>query len=409
MAPWNNTPSAPVPVVTVSQINHVVSADIAADRRLLNVAVCGEISGFTRKSDTGHIYFTLKDSRSRLSVAFFANYARSLPKAVADALKNGIRVICFGQITVYEPNGAYQLKCTGLRLDGEGEAALALEQLRAQLRQEGLFDRKRPIPASPKKIAVVSSSEGAGLRDIIDAIGQRYPLVTLVVVPSLVQGANAPAAIARAMQRAQTTGADTIILGRGGGPMDDLSTFDTEIVARAVFASEIPVISAVGHTINHTLVDDVADKIAITPTQAASFAVPDIQEILRSLEFTKGKISACMKRKTSFYIKLLDSRAEVVRARSPQSRLKNDAQRLGTLSDGIRDKLHFKLDRAEKSLARNAEVISALNPLGVLVRGYSVTSSGDRIITKSSELNVGDELDIRLAEGGVKACVTEIK
>lgn len=391
------------PVVTVSQVNHVVGMLIKNDKRLANVAVRGEISNFTRHYRTGHLYFTLKDEQAQLKAVMFAGNAAGLRFEP----ENGARVVCCGGITVYEPSGVYQINCSAMERDGEGEQAAALEELKRRLSEEGVFAQKRPIPAMPRKIAVVTSAGGAALQDIINIISRRCPLVTLVLIPAQVQGASAPQSVANALRRAQSTGADTIIFGRGGGSAEDLSAFNTELVARAVYESRIPTISAVGHETDFSIADMAADMRAPTPSAAAELAVPDAETILSSISGTERRIREYALRRIAETENTLNFRSEVVRARSPQSRINNLSQRLESMSDSIRDRLRSKLESAEQSLDKSAEIISALNPMSVLVRGYSVTYHEGRIVTGSEELEKGDEIEIRLARGRARAQVAE--
>lgn len=398
-------PNNSVPVVTVSQVNRVVGMLIKGDNRLKNVLVRGEISNFTRHYKTGHLYFTLKDEQTQLKAVMFADNAAK----IAFSPENGSKVICRGAVTVYEPNGVYQISCIDMQPDGEGEQAQALEQLKKRLYDEGLFSQKRPIPAMPKKLAVITSAGGAALQDIINIVSRRYPIVTVVVIPAQVQGADAPISVAAAIERAQTTGADTIIFGRGGGAAEDLAAFNTEIVARAVYNSAIPTISAVGHETDFSIADMAADMRAPTPSAAAELAVPDISVMLSAIEGMKERITAAAKRCAADSESELSYRAEVIRALSPQSRIKNAEARLDALSEHIRAKAHTAVDRAEQKLCASAEKISALNPMEVLVRGYSVAYCGDRIITSSQELEKGDEVQLRFAKGSARAEVISVE
>lgn len=392
------------PIVTVSQVNRVVGMLIKSDKRLQNVAVKGEVSNFTRHYKTGHLYFTLKDEQTQLKAVMFAGNAAGLHFDP----DNGDKVVCYGAITVYEPNGVYQINCTAMEKDGEGEQAAALEELKKRLYDEGLFSRKRPVPSMPKKIAVITSAGGAALQDIINIISRRYPLVTLVVIPAQVQGVGAAESVARAIGRAQNTGADTIIFGRGGGSSEDLSAFNAEIVARAVYNSAIPTISAVGHETDFTLADLAADMRAPTPSAAAELAVPDIAAFLSAIDGMERRIGINTKRCISEQESRLEYLSSITKARSPQNRIDLLSQRLENISETIRGRVHSSLDRAEHTLTANAEMISALNPLAVLVRGYSVTSCNGSIVTDAAELSKGDAVDIRLAKGSVRAEITEI-
>lgn len=392
------------PVVTVSQVNRVVGMLIKGDKRLADVAVRGEISNFTRHYKTGHLYFTLKDEQTQLKAVMFAGNAAHL-KFDPD---NGDKVVCFGAITVYEPNGVYQINCADMQPDGAGEQALALEELKKRLAAQGLFDQKRPLPAMPGKVAVVTSAGAAALQDVINIISRRCPVVKLVVVPAQVQGVGAAESIAAAIQRAQNSGADVLIFGRGGGSAEDLSAFNSEVVARAVFCSRIPTISAVGHQTDFTIADMVADTRAPTPSAAAELAVPEISVILSAIDGAMSRIRRDMLRRLSECDRALSARMELISALSPTNRLNTAEQRLDELSSRIRTAMHSRLDRAERSVLANAEVISALNPLGVLARGYSLTSGEAGIITSAGQLSEGDDITVKLAQGAVKAQVTEV-
>ncbi len=391
------------PVVSVSQVNRAVGMLINGDKRLQNVAVKGEISNFTCHYRTGHLYFTLKDEHTQLKAVMFAGNAASLRFTP----KDGDKVICRGVITVYEPNGVYQIKCSAMEQDGAGEHAAALEELKKRLAAEGMFVRKRPIPAMPKKIAVVTSAGGAALQDIINIISRRYPVVTLTVIPARVQGVGAAESVAAAINLAQTTGADTLIFGRGGGSSEDLSAFDSELVARAVFNSSIPTISAVGHETDITVADLTADMRAPTPSAAAELAVPDGAALISAIDGIQRRMGNYAKRCISYHERNLEYRSELIKSRSPENRIKLLEQRLESTSSSIRSKTQEKLRRAEAQLSSHAEMISALNPMAVLVRGYSVTYCGEKIITDSAQLHSGDVLNIRLAKGSAKAVVTE--
>lgn len=392
------------PIVTVSQVNRVVSSLIKGDSRLGNVAVRGEISNFTRHAPTGHLYFTLKDEQTRLRAVMFADKAAG----VKFSPKSGDSVIVRGSIRVYEVNGEYQVYCTEMTRDGEGEQAAAFEELYKRLKAEGLFAQKRPKPARPSKITVVTAPGGAALQDIINVISRRYPIAKLMVVPVTVQGAYAPRSVAQGIAAAQDTGAELIIFGRGGGSAEDLSAYNTEEVVRAVYASKIPTISAVGHEIDTTLADLAADLRAPTPSAAAELAVPDISELSAEIDGVKRYIGSCVMRRIADRERTLNSAAGLIRALSPQSRIAESERRLAALKDSVALKMHNSVERAERAFLRSAEVISALNPLGVLARGYSVTYCGEKIVRGAEELKEGDGITVRLAHGSASATVTAV-
>lgn len=391
------------PSVTVSQINRVVSMLISGDKRLANVSVCGEISNYTKQFQSGHIYFTLKDEKSQLSAVMFASAAQNLKFEP----KSGDKVVCAGQITVYEPGGKYQLRCTSMKPEGDGEQSAALEMLMKRLNDEGVFAQKRPIPKKPECIAVVTSAGAAALQDIITVISRRYPLIKLIVVPALVQGADAPQSIADALKRAQNVGADTIIFGRGGGSAEDLSAFNAEIVARAVFESKIPTISAVGHQRDYTIADLAADMRAPTPSAAAELAVPEISSVLFEIDEKLAQAKRMTERVIAENERALTALAGAVKAQSPRNRLAAQEQRVLAAEKEIRLKMHTRLDSAERSLASSVEMISALNPLSVLTRGYAAARAEGHIITDASQVKQGDEVEILLAKGRLRTQVIE--
>lgn len=392
------------PVVSVTQVNRVVGMLIKGDRRLANVAVRGEISNFTRHYKTGHLYFTLKDESTQLKAVMFAGNAAHLEFDP----ENGDKVVCYGAITVYEPNGVYQINCSDMEPDGAGEQAKALEELKKRLAAQGLFDQKRPLPKLPKCVAVITSAGGAALQDVINIVSRRCPVVKMIVIPAKVQGEGADISVAAALNRAQDTDADVIIFGRGGGSAEDLSAFNSEVVARAVYSSRIPTISAVGHETDFSVADLVADMRAPTPSAAAELAVPEISVISAAIEGTMEQIRAGYLRRLSESERSLEAQMALISALSPRSRLNNAEQRLDELTVRIRTGMHNRLDRAEQSLKATAGVISALDPLGVMARGFSLTSNENGIVTASSQLSVGDSVTVKLSDGSVKASVTEI-
>ena len=393
------------PVVTVSQVNRVVGMLIKGDKRLADVAVRGEISNFTRHYKTGHLYFTLKDEQTQLKAVMFAGNAAKLQFFPED----GSKVVCYGAITVYEPSGVYQINCLDIQPDGVGEQAQALEELKKRLYDEGLFSRKRPLPAMPKCAAVVTSAGGAALQDIINIISRRCPVMKLIVIPAKVQGVGADISVASAIERAQDCGADVLIFGRGGGSAEDLSCFNSEVIARAVYASRIPTISAVGHERDYSICDYAADLRAPTPSAAVELATSKTSEMLcDELDDRLALISTNLRHILRDRGNRLDSRMSLITALSPAARLRTALQRLETVEKQIKGSVHARLDTLDRAVTARAGVISALNPLAVLSRGYSVTSSGGRIISDAQQLTPGDSINIRLGSGEITATVTSV-
>lgn len=394
----------PDPVMTVTQLTAAVKSAITSMPELSHVAVAGEISSCTR-SAKGHIYITLKDGASVVSAVVFAGSARTLTHQP----QVNEQVVCYGSVDVYGGQGRYQLYCTDITLQGAGAQAAELEALRRRLEQEGLFSQHRPIPAMPRIIAVVTSAGGAALTDIKNVLARRCPMVKLLLIPALVQGAEAPESVAAGIRRAQDTDADVIIFGRGGGSVEDLSCFNSEVIARAVYASRIPTISAVGHERDYSICDYAADLRAPTPSAAAELAASVTADMM--IDDLSGALSHISSRMSHYIAErgsMLDSRMALITALSPASRLRTASQRLDSIEQQIRQSIHSRLDRLDRAVMASAGVISALNPLAVLSRGYSVTSSGERIVTEAGQLSPGDDISIRLGKGSVTARVTSV-
>lgn len=388
-------------ICSVSELTERIRDVIEGSMLLRSVRVRGEISNFTRRPGrfgSDYLYFTLKDDKTQLSCVMF----EGVNELEIDP-QNGMSVVCEGMITVYPAYGKYQLKCYSMSEDGEGAAAAALEALKAKLLDEGLFEQKRGLPKYPKKIAVITSPTGAAVQDIKNVISRRYPVTELCVIPAFVQGVNAVPSLIEGLQRAQSVGADLIIFGRGGGSSEDLDCFNSEALARAIYASRIPTISAVGHEIDTTIADLAADMRAPTPSAAAELAVPDIETVKSELEALKMRASKAMKRRLSDCETELSGLEKDIRLRSPRARIAAWEARLASLKTALSVKMRRRLDGAESSLMIKAQSISAMNPLGVLSRGYAVALKDGKSVKSAEELNVGDMIDVKLNKGGVSA------
>lgn len=394
-----------IPTVTVSQVNRAVSMLIGSDKRFNDLSVKGEISDFTRHYKTGHLYFSLCDDKAKLKAVMWASEANKLNFSP----ENGESVVCRGFLTVYEPAGVYQINVVSMAREGSGEQAKELFELVRKLDKEGLFKQKREIPEFPKKIAVITSQGGAALQDIINITTRRCPTVKLAVIPATVQGVNAASSIVEAFGAAEKSGADTIIFGRGGGSSDDLSAFNDEAVARAIFRSKIPTISAVGHETDTTIADLVADMRAPTPSAAAELATPDLQEVKRKFESLLSGIEYRVKSKISLCEAALNEKSRLINALSPKNKIAEKSRAAEVLFEKITQSVHRKLALCESALDRQIGVISALSPLEVLKRGYSITEKDGKAVLKSSELSVGDKVEIRLGSGFASAEITDIK
>lgn len=391
---------------SVSEITEMIKDVIEDSMMLRSVYVRGEISNFTRRPGrfgSDYLYFTLKDAKTQLSCVMFEG---------VDALEiepeNGMSVVCEGMITVYPAYGKYQLKCYAMSEDGEGAASAALEALKAKLLDEGLFSQKRARPKYPKKIAVITSPTGAAVQDIKNVISRRYPVTELCVIPAYVQGVNAVPSLVEGLQRAQNVGAELIIFGRGGGSSEDLDCFNSEALARAIYASKIPTISAVGHEIDTTIADLVADMRAPTPSAAAELAVPDIGTLISEIEALKNRSARAMSRTLSDREKELSVLSKDVQLRSPRARIAAWEARLAGLRAAMSNNIRRKLEKEEHDLLRTAQSISDLNPLAVLSRGYAVATKDGKAVKSAEELKVGDMIDVRLDKGEVSAEVKRI-
>ena len=392
---------------SVSEITEKIKNVIEGSTTLRNVRVQGEISNFTRRPGrfgNDYLYFTLKDEKTQLACVMFEGV-----KNLQINPENGMSVVCEGTITVYPAYGKYQLKCYSMTDDGEGSAAAALAALKAKLLDEGLFSQKRPRPRFPKKIAVITSPTGAAVHDIENVISRRYPVTELCVIPAYVQGVNAVPSLIDGLARAQNIGADLIIFGRGGGSKEDLDCFNSEPLARAIYASKVPTISAVGHEIDTTIADLTADMRAPTPSAAAELAVPDVTMLKGEINGYVMLASKAMKRKLTECENRLSTLGKDVQLRSPKARITAWETRLMNISTAMSNTIRQKLERAEHNLARTAQSISDKNPLAVLSRGYAVAKKDGKAVKSASELNVGDVIDVKLNSGSVSAEVKRIE
>ena len=394
-------------IKTVSQAVADIKNVLEGSMTLRGISVRGEISGLYRSRTqygTEYLSFTMKEGRDQIRCVMFEGV-----EDIDFEIDNGTVVICEGVVTAYSAQSQYQLKCYAMRPDGEGAEAAALEALINRLREEGLFEQKRALPKYPQKIAVVTSPTGAAVHDIMETISGRYPVVELCIVPALVQGENAPQSLIAGLERAQNVGADLIIFGRGGGSKEDLACFNSEALARAVYASRIPTVSAVGHEVDTSVTDLVADVRALTPTDAANKAVPDIRTVLSDIDALKKRADTAVSRKLSESEKELSVLAKDVQLRSPRARIAAWEARLDKLKTAVSTNIHRRLEKDESVLVRTAQSISNLNPLAVLSRGYAVATKDGKAVKNAAELAVGDVIDVKLDKGGVTAEVKKIE
>lgn len=392
---------------TVTELNNRIKNLLDRDPLLADVCVRGELSNY-KIYPSGHHYFTLKDSESSLRCVMFKSSASKLRFRP----ESGMRVTAFGRVSVYPRDGAYQLYCTGLMPEGTGDLQVAFEQLKAKLSVEGLFDpaHKKPLPQFPERIAIITSSAGAAVHDMIRILSHRWPMTKVLLLPVRVQGAEAPAEIAGAIRYAnEFKVADLIITGRGGGSIEDLWAFNDERVARAIYASRIPVISAVGHEPDVTISDYVADRRASTPSNAAEIAVPDKNEMLDVLRSYDIRSAQAM-------TKLLDRLKERLGSLESKRVLSDpsvyiDNRRIEL--DHGRDRLISAQERAlsgkKQSYVRLAASLDAMSPLRVLSRGYAIASRQDGEPVKSVKgLEKGEHISLRLADGSADCLVESV-
>ena len=395
-------------VLSVTQINAYICDRMDADPLLSAVAVRGEISNY-KVYPSGHHYFTIKDEGGALKCVMFKGNAFRLRFRP----ENGMKVIAWGKISVYSRDGAYQLYCSALTLDGVGDLHVAFEQMKAKLAAQGLFDpsNKKPIPRYPRRIGIVTSSAGAAVHDMLRILKKRYPLVTVRLFPVRVQGAEAPAEIAAAIRYANRHAlADLLIVGRGGGSLEDLWAFNEEIVAYAIYESQIPVISAVGHEPDVTISDYVADLRAATPSNAAELAVPDQDSLRQLLDSVNASLTSALSRQIKAGDQHLKALSGSPALRSPLSYLEQRNAELGYLSTRLFSAQRGTIDRNRHLFIGLTSKLEAMSPLKVLTRGYAMVYTGAGEMLKSVEqVSAGDDITLTLKDGRLSATVTDGK
>ena len=394
--------------LTVTQLNNRIKGLIDMDPALADVCVRGELSNY-KIYPSGHHYFTLKDSESSIRCVMFKSSASKLRFRP----ESGMGVTAFGRVSVYPRDGAYQLYCSGLMPEGTGDLQVAFEQLKKKLDEEGLFDRthKKPLPRYPERIAIITSSAGAAVHDIIRILGHRWPLTKVLLLPVRVQGTEAPPEIVGAIRYAnEFKVADVIITGRGGGSIEDLWAFNDERVARAIYASEIPVISAVGHEPDVTISDYVADVRASTPSNGAELAVPDLSEFTEGLHSYEIRSRQAMAKKLAALRTKLDSISGKRVMQEPAASIDNRRIELDRSRDRLLSAQEHILSEKKHEFVRLTAALDAMSPLKVLSRGYSITTgSGGKNIKSVNEIHAGDKLTVRLADGTAGCTVDNVE
>ena len=415
--------------LSVTAINKYLKARFDSDDNLRVVFLKGEISNI-KYHTTGHIYFSIKDETSKINAIMFSSSAKKLLFKPVD----GAKVLVTGRISVYEATGGYQIYVDEMLEDGIGNLYIAFEKLKQDLSKERLFDQKykKPIPKIPSRVGVVTASTGAAIKDIISTIKRRYPICEVILFPSLVQGDNAKEDIVKNIKLAQDYDLDVLIVGRGGGSIEDLWPFNEEIVARAIFNSNVPIISAVGHEIDFTIADYVADMRAPTPTGAAEMAVPNITDLINHINNLKIRLNESINKNINYQKLYLDSIKNSYAIKNPLIMYENKKQKLDILLDKLNktlvkkyDNVKYKLDIIKNNYILNnpnllykekvikldnlIEKLELVNPLGVLKRGYTLTYKDNKIISSIEDVKKGDNLTLKLHNGEINTTVTDVE
>ncbi len=414
--------------LTITAITRYLKYKLDSDEHLKNVFLKGEISNFKAHS-TGHLYFSLKDETSKINAIMFSANAKKLKFHPQD----GSKVLLVGRISVYEATGNYQIYVEDMIEDGVGNLYIAYEKLKAELAKEGLFDdsHKKKIPKIPSKVGIITAPTGAAIKDIISTIRRRFPLCETILFPSLVQGENAASDIVKNIKLADTYDLDVLIVGRGGGSIEDLWPFNEEIVARAIYEANVPIISAVGHEVDFTIADFVSDLRAPTPTGAAELAVPNQTDVLKHIEQLRIRANENIYKKINYQKLYLDSLKNSFVIKSPMIMYENKKQKLDMNLEKIKNlinnilevrKSKFNLLKSNYLLNNPKEIykhqqirleniidkLNIINPLNTLKRGYTLTYSNDNIVKDIKDIKVGNVIKTRFTNGTVESTVTNI-
>lgn len=394
--------------ISVRQLNFYIKSLLEADGKLAFISVVGEISNFKEHFSSGHLYFTLKDESAAVKCVMFNANARRLKFLP----KDGMKVVVRGRISVFERDGAYQLYAEDMSLDGEGDLLQAFEQLKEKLEKEGLFspNRKKSIPPFPSKIAVITSATGAAVKDIFNVLTRRYPIAKVELIPAIVQGLEAPASLCDALDKAYNdTENDIIIIGRGGGSIEDLWCFNDEGLARKIAESKIPVISAVGHETDFTICDFVSDLRAPTPSAAAELSVPDIDELTTSVKTYSNHILSAAENILNRQFLLLDKVLSAPIFSKPfETLIEKKAIEVDRLADNIYNKANEKFENIDKDFSKTLAKIDALSPLKTLARGYSVAVKDGKAVREAATLLENDSLKVKFSKGSADCKVIKV-
>lgn len=387
-------------ILTVSQLNFYVKSILDSDQRLNYVFLCGEISNLTDHYRSGHIYLSLKDNKSVIRAVMFAGNAHNLKFKPME----GMKVICRGRVTLYEATGQYQYYIEDMQPDGIGALYQAYEQLKEKLQSKGLFDEshKKPIPYCPKTIGVITSPTGAAVQDIKNILTRRFPSVNIILCPVLVQGDNAVPQLVDAVNKLNEYElCDTIIIGRGGGSIEDLWAFNDENLAYAIYNSHIPVISAVGHETDFTICDFVSDLRAPTPSAGAELAVPDRNEILQNLDAQRQYLSSLMDKRLIENNNIVSEMTTKLLSLSPDDKIAKLYNDLDFLSQKYENNSNRIFQNTANKIELLATKLESLNPVSILKRGYSVVTNNDKTVTSVKDVKNGDTLAINVTDGKI--------
>ena len=415
--------------LTVSAITRYLKAKLDLDENLQTVFLKGEISNF-KAHTSGHFYFSLKDENSKINAIMF----RSSASKVLFKPVDGMKVLVTGRISIYEAMGGYQIYVDEMLEDGVGNLYIAFEQLKEKLGKEGLFSKehKKKIPKIPKRIGIITASTGAAIKDILTTIQRRFPICETILFPTLVQGENAKDDIVKNIIKAQDYDLDVLIVGRGGGSIEDLWPFNEEVVARAIYDSKVPIISAVGHEVDFTIADFVADLRAPTPTAAAELAVPNMSDLRKHIDQLNIRLNESIYKKVNYLKLYLDSLKNSFVIKNPMIMYENKKQNLDLINTKLNDLMLGKVDKYKNeiekikksyvltnpkllykdkiiNLKNIIDKLELLNPLNILSRGYSITYFNDKALKSIKKINKEDILNIRLKDGFIETKVLNIK
>lgn len=391
--------------VTVKQLNLFVKSLIEGDMRLNDIYVTGEISNFKNHYASGHLYFTLKDSDAAIRCVMFRGFASQIKFRVED----GMKVMLRGRVSIYEKDGQYQFYAEEMHSDGLGDISLQFEQIKERLSSEGLFDaeNKRPLPKFPKRIAVITSETGAAVQDIMNILNRRWKLCEILLCPVAVQGENAVPEMLNALDRVYAlSNCDLIIIGRGGGSVEDLWAFNSEALARKIYESPIPVISAVGHETDFTICDFVADLRAPTPSAAAELAVPDERDFKIKLSNFNALLKTWLKNKLKDNKSKLAILENSVFLKKPlQAIIEKHQQETDQLTDNLLSVYKNSVNKLKMRLSEDFAKLDAMSPLKILSRGFAVAQKDNTVISSIYDLNSGDDFILRLTDGSLGCTV----